>query len=1020
MAAACSGGGGGDTTAPGDIGAPPPTTPPAQNMPPVVSSTDLRAQLDGGSISVPINVSDPDGDPVELVLIDAPDWVSLNQDGQLTGRPDADQLGSFDISIEASDGTNTSQITLTLTLFMDPVEQALATGDYTFISQSDGDNVDVILLNIIDEIMAKHRADITEIFELGPSGQFLETSLAPTWRSAETDGQFQNRFYKPEFGHNMPFLIASWDSSVSSFSTQHNIGIIGHHDSGARYAVYGANPMYGDYDPELARNRVFVNVLEWLLKSDVGDDTNIVLRDSGDNTTDITARDWLDAISNGAVVYNNFFACSDENFPNCITDETDLIVVFGHLGPEEIAAEVREEIHQALNNGISILYVRSSLSLLSAEMNDLLHVENVSSSVIFDQVRGEQSVGKAYAYLPSEIATLREAITKISSNDFDFDLSDCSGPYSCSENDQANAFIENMKNAIDRVIKEIVDAGTDPFETHERNRFKRGLLLVGDYYRDLIEYPMPKNATSSRDIIRAFFGELATVTNRATTPAPQNLGSYSGTNFENSLRSNQSLTLTSEIPFSTSGFYAIPGEPITVTRTDATDADVHIQIQSLNEDNSQPFRTIDGTNYDRPAFLTSREREIAPGETITINSYNGGPIHIYSQHNNREISFEFTNVGQHPVWRSSADNEAFLLALSSSDYDWVELLTPSLGILASREKMYETLQHPRYLNDPEQLANDLQLYMNDWPLWFEGFQGDAIASNDRLNDHAIAGSGFAARQQTWRQYLVMDRTACEEGCIGNPYAISWAIAPLEKREQTLVYNEFWNYGFPKDSVTDFATRRRLIFRGASRDSVANMMYSHSNFRHYQASGDLAIDCPALPHDALYQLVQEAFRSSDPLDFISNEDLNGVEEHTALFVQIMAALENQSVFDSGWDLWPMLNHYERRWSRGSSLWGGSAFHDGTALGYGGSSLRDEALNSDYNGWMLVALSWISERDFTDYLEMWGYEFPDFALNKVANYGYERIEPVFYAIPPTGHCTGLDYPELPIDGVTPWPN
>ena len=812
----------------------------------------------------------------------------------------------------------------------------------------------------------------------------------------------------------MPFMATIWASH------RYYLGVIGRHESGARYAAIGLNPVTDIYDAENDLHVVVANVLKWLNQGDLDDQTQIVLRDSSDSFADIALREWIDEISGDAASYNNFFACMNEDFDSCITDDTDIIVVYPGLGRDETGPEVRARLQQALEDGVGVFYIREEINGFQAEIHDLLHIENITAQQIPQTVNGENSVNHVYSYTPFNIVVIRSALSKIINDDWDYDLSVCSGPYECEENEEANQAIILLRNALSGIRGEIVAAGIDPFETHEVNPFRRGLLLVGDYYRDLISYPMPKDSTPSRDFIRAFFGELALVLNRDSNPVARDLGTYSRTDFADNLRGNQSLSVTSQIPFTTSGFYAIPGETVTITRTDTAEARVSIRVQSLDNEQSLPFREIDGVTYDRPVFVSSTEVSIEPGETIRLNSPYGGPIHIYSKENNRNLSFEFENVGTHPVWRSASDNDAFLLALASDNYDWVEMVTPSFEILSSKEKMEELLERPRYRNNPQRLADDLQLYMNDWPLWYEGFQGGMIQDNPLMDDHPITSSDYPAQEQAARQHLIMDRMTCTDGCIGNPYVIDWAVDPFAQQDQLLTFKEFYTYGTENRALADFARRRQLFFQGSTGVSASNLSYLHTHFRQFQASGDLLIECPTLPHETLYTLVQDAFQSPSAADFIEGDALTGLEEQTALFFQIMAALENQGVYESGWDLWPLFNHYERRWTRGGETWGGHAWDDGIALGYGNTSLRDVNQNIGYNSWMLLAISWITERDFTDYLQMWGFEFSEFGLEKVAGFGFEKIEPVFYAIPPTGHCTSLDYPELPVDGVSTWPN
>jgi hypothetical protein len=437
MAAACSGGGGdGDTTAPapGDIGTPPPTTPPAQNMPPVVGSTDLRAQLDGGSISVPINVSDPDGDPVELVLIDAPDWVSLNQDGQLTGTPEADQTGSFDISIEASDGTNTSQITLTLTLFMDPVEQALVTGDYTYITRDSDTDVPTVLLNEIEATRERNKAALREIYRLNEDGTLGEDSLsAVSW---DPSNDYNTYRFTPVFGQNFPLTTTNTSHIYSLQNRKYHFALAGFYGD-TRYAVISGNPVGDTFVEDSHRHHLVKNTIEWMIEKDPTD-LNILMAQSYEGSEFVEMRSWLEEAFPDQVRINEPRVCDGIGFATCMESDPDLLVLYQDVSSEQEADILLSQITDALDAGTPLLFVRNpqDASPLGNGLRDLLNFShdgvNVSGSA---HLTDASPLDFVYGWEPSFVDSVERLVNGIEAGSFNYDVSECVGPVQCEENE---------------------------------------------------------------------------------------------------------------------------------------------------------------------------------------------------------------------------------------------------------------------------------------------------------------------------------------------------------------------------------------------------------------------------------------------------------------------------------------------------------------------------------------------------------------------------------------------------------
>ncbi|MCD6505333.1 tandem-95 repeat protein [Candidatus Poribacteria bacterium] len=107
--------------------------------------------------------SDPDGDRLSVSLVDGPEGLELDPNGYLAWRPNYDQAGEYDVSIEASDGTDTTSGSIhvavhnvnrppTVTLSNQTFEQGEYEGGVTIpIEASDPDN-DPLTVNAVLQI----------------------------------------------------------------------------------------------------------------------------------------------------------------------------------------------------------------------------------------------------------------------------------------------------------------------------------------------------------------------------------------------------------------------------------------------------------------------------------------------------------------------------------------------------------------------------------------------------------------------------------------------------------------------------------------------------------------------------------------------------------------------------------------------------------------------------------------------------------------------------------------------------
>lgn len=994
LAVACSNGEGGSegsaTTSP-PIAIPPTSQ---SNTAPSVTTEEIRAQT-GEAIDVGIATVDADGDPVTLTLVDGPDWVSLTSDGRLTGTPEVDAVGTYEIVVDANDGTDTTTATIEIRLFMDPVEQAFATGDFTYIAELEDTDLPSVLLREIETIRADNIAAISEIYRLDLDGTLRDDSLNALNWSQQPGTTY---FYTPVFGQNMPLVAAN---------PSQNLALIGSFEQ-TRYLVASGNALEGGFssEPQHEIHSVWRNAIEWLLKGETTD-VNVVIAQKLDDSSTSSIRTWLNGAFPNQLNINHPRECDGAGFSTCITDETDLIVLYQDIQSVQEADALVGQVQNALAAGIPVVSLQKATqnSALSQRLNSLLDVrrsgKNSGPAVL--RFSNLSPLTYLHGWEPDIVPTVVSLVEGIESGSFNFDLSACAGPLWCEENEAFRTEVASPLRRIRSYLSELDSRKISAFGDVNQNRFFASLLLLGDYYRSLSTFPMPKADTPTNTLARALFGDYSAIIHRKYNPAMPDMGTYSRSAFEDGLLLSEAVSLTAALPFKTSGLYALPGETVTVTRTDDSGVVVHLRVQSLSEESGAPFRTIDGDEYQRPSLISSNKLQIGFDETLSFTSPFGGPIHVYfNSDDGSEIELEFENVAQHPVWRTDEETEAFLIDLAANRFDWAEFVRPNFEVHATAENMREMVENRDY-SGPSDIGAKIDTYLRGWQYWLDGQTGPGIFDNpDREAFDDQRQLQVVAKDNTV-MHVNSDRAPCRDSCDANPYDTARAFDPLSNEDQ--------------DTLSRKLNSSVFRFGGANSGSIIGLYTLHSQFRFFEETGALHSACRGLPHEDLYSTVQAGHANGDPVEFITNEVL-GVEQHNAMYVQLMAALENQGALEDGWTLFSRYNaimHQDAAIIYRNYVWPGRTQ---TAFCFNGIS-QLEARQLPRNDWLLVTLSCATQRDLSAYLEMWGFAFRESIKAHVANRGFETLRPAYYAIPEKGHCTGLNHPEIPVDGTSTWP-
>ncbi|MEO1188199.1 MAG: ImpA family metalloprotease, partial [Pseudomonadota bacterium] len=760
----------------------PPETPPGSdsNGAPVITTESISGQ-EGVALETTLRATEEDGDAITFALVEGPEWLHVSTSGAVTGTPGALDIGDSSITVSASDGEATTEAELDLEIAYDPIEQALRTGDYTIITNE----TELTLFEAMQQDTARTRernnADIAEIFELGSDGQPTSDSLTNvTWEYGTNA-----IFFNPSYSGSTPLLLANTASNGQALESPPIVAAIGRHEN-ARFAVLGDNPFrLAALDATTVSedmHRLMENMIAWLIDADPHDGLNVVianLPESGAYRDQSATQNWLSDRFGDAVSYNSIASCESTNFESCITEDTDLVFVSRAARTVNDPQLLRDGAERAMREGIPVVYVHAlgNTNPITSNLMSLFGLGQNTRNNAGHMTSEFSPVGILADWESPEVSVLESLIEQIERNDLSYDLSPCRQYWRCPENTD---FAENVTSHLSDLQDQLDALNSQPsgaFPVSTGRRWLGFSVLLGDYYRSLTNYPMSKSNTPSRDIVRAFFGDLTALIARDLNPAA-NLGTFGRSEFPEYLRTDKTVEMVTQRPFRTTGVYAFPGETVTVTRTDESDVTVELKVHSVRENASAPFRD----DYDRPLILSSRRMPIEPGQTLTLTSAFGGPIHAFFNADGEEISLDFENVGEHPVWRGPDDTSAFLNGLDANEYDWAEFVTPRFEIHSTRSKMLDTLDL-FHIRTPGELLEMTNIYMRDWPHWLAGFEGPGISENPDLRAFANA-NGLTISTTTNVKHMNADRPACTSsapncaGTSGNPYDALWSFDPL--------------------------------------------------------------------------------------------------------------------------------------------------------------------------------------------------------------------------------------------------
>ena len=776
----------------------------------------------------------------------------------------------------------------------------------------------------------------------------------------------------------------------------------------SRYAAFGGNVVARLHNgDETGFAMPFERVLNWILSGDPEqtiDSLSVGVAFLGWDEPDVEA--WL---SNRDSDWNITVCDNPDEVSDCLNSD---LLVLGSNGTVSDLESMSVHLHRRITEGAKILFLHTetwATSDVGTAILAALHTtygeyggnywsnDNASWGTVDEMLAAGGSARE-----------LNTMLGHFEASDYWFDWGECTdwvGQTFCHDIAGFRSEFLNGAQTLRNQLSVNDGQNVDVFAS-EGDRIWKLLVLLGDWYRQNIQYPYSRSDADIMPFMKSYFADHATVYSRAFNPPQADLGSFSA-----NITSQDVDLLSVDVQVDTSarggftaiGYSAVPGQTFTIRRTDSSDLPAQVFINTQRTGSTREF---DEGQYNRPKYLQSHPVRIVSGDTVRLTSPYGGTLQlsVAASDSDQQIALSLENVSLHPVLGEGGDIETYVNELETTQLPFTEIRNPYVQIHSKVDMMLTSIDD--YGGDLDLFFDELHEYMIFDTYNLAGFAGADLSLNDAVmavcDDFGWDCTSEEIHRLPALQHINIDTYAhCGGGCSGNPYDQAWALHPLGWGETHEIGHNL--------------QRSRLGIYGGRSSEVSNQIFPlHKHWSYYAETG-IAMSGDRVDYMGTFDLLQQAQQTADPTASVYDAlwSAEGIydnnAERMAFFMQIVHHSDGLEFLQTGWDIFTLMYLHERLFSSVSD-W--AAQKD--ALGFSTYSTMPEI---DGNDFMLLSLSFISRIDQRPFFNMWGITYSDQASNQVAEYGFPLAERVFFA---SDNANGQPYPEpIPVDGVSPWP-
>lgn len=792
-------------------------------------------------------------------------------------------------------------------------------------------------------------------------------------------------------------------------------------------------------------------------------------------------RTWLQTNYPDTHTINDANTCDYSELSSCIDRLNPDLIILSDIDRQALGfAGIKAAVAKAKAAGIPLLlsnYWRNESPMLSSLYRDMglstagnywskLNANNVNIDSI-------KAADPQLARVTTLLGNLREARFDTSV------LNGCTGNYlSCGTTE----FVDSFKNAADwyRSGAETLDRnGIDAFARQDFPLLKAGLLLA-DKYRSDIDYPI--TYTEHADWQQALFADWAVSYARIHNLAQADLGEFvtdrsnlsKGSNAHYSYPTTVTERRNISVPYSgqwtTTGWYALPGSAIKVTRHDSTNAAVEIK---LNYHRRNTNRAYEQKVYRAPLELAQQRLRLGAGETLTFSTPYGGPIYLYLSGSDSPLSVDVTmeGIAKHPSimdFSDPAEVAKFNDLIQNTALPHVDLRTDGAEQHMRRDRFMNAIGG-NTADVNSLLTSIVEDHISSvYTLAGLKIQGKTLAeslpSDVKTSCVALLGNDCldsALHTRTIIQHANYDQNAhCGAGCSGNPWDAAWNISPtgwgdnheLGHNLQTNRLNVQYAAAADTDNWAGYGSR-------AGENSNNIFPYVVKWKTHYLRDGNTGIitDGHMNHKDLFYVFMSDAAAttntSGERVIFGANCKVldAGSDRYTApwasnayavhngyrmaFYIQMALkahgiTLSDGTTLANGFNIFTLLYQHSRvfgRYANNVSDWEANRAQLGFSLFpfedhgvYSGRKVKD----MPGNDFMLVSLSQLTGKDWRSHFDMLGLRYSSLAAAQVIANATDGAMPMgMYELetdlPPANMSQGLTFVPLSLtDDTTLW--
>ncbi|MBV7316485.1 ImpA family metalloprotease [Shewanella sp. NIFS-20-20] len=832
---------------------------------------------------------------------------------------------------------------------------------------------------------------------------------------------------------------------------------------------------------------LLTNLLQWLTQgNDSIDGLSIVTaqmpssQDSWYFPHNERIRSWLSNHYPNAHTINDANACDYSQLSQCIDTFNPDIIVISDIDRQGLGyAGIASAIASAKAAGIPLLlsnYRRDASAMLSPLYFDLglSTAGNYWSKLTADNV----SIDTLKA-ADQTLMAVAQLLNNLAQQQFDTAVLDGCGNYlGCT----LAGFASSFKNAADWYRNGAITldiAGIDAFSSKNFAIMKAGLLLA-DKYRSLIDYPIAYDEHGAWQ--QALFADWVISYARQHNPAQADLGEFvapantltKGSNAHYRYPDTVSERQTIGVPYSgqwtTTGWYALPGQTITVTRHDQTDT--HVELK-LNYHRPNTNRVYEQKVYRGPLAVSQQRLRIPSGQSITFSTPHGGPIYLYLSGAAASLAVDISmdGVAKHPSimdFSDPAQITQFNQQLANTELPHIDLRSDGAEQHMRRDK-FENAIGGNIADVNALLTSIAEDHINSvYTLAGFKIQGKSLLESlpedvSQACSNILSEACFDESLHTRRiiQHANYDQNAqCGWGCSGNPWDAGWNISPtgwgdnheLGHNLQTNRLNVQYVTAENRDNWSAYGSR-------AGENSNNIFPYTVMWKTHYLRDNNTSTlyDGHMNHKDLFYVFMSDAAgltnTTGERVVFASNCRVldsgssrfeapwasNAYATHNgyrmAFYIQMALQAHHMILSDgtrleNGFNIFTLLYQHQRifgQYANNASDWeahrhqlGFSLFPFNGESVYGGRSIKD----IPGNDFMLVSLSKLTGKDWRNHFDLMGLRYTTLAATQVATNATQGSIPMgMYELetdlPPANMSAGLTFIPLSLsDATTLW--